>query len=237
MPPEDTSQPDAPVENSQPVASTEVLGISQPLPALEPPLDEFQSMAALTRPVEVSSEAAPPPAAPAEAPAQSPPVLPADEHSHTSGLGWLGQLVAAVVSAVCGAVLALAVLAALNGGSLFLNQQPQVAALQVEVASLRQQLESQSAELETMRQRLDAFGGLMGRVRTAEEALASLQASFAELANAQQALSLEQKDMQSQLLTMNAQLETAQTAITRFENFLVGLRDLLQTSLEPTPIP
>jgi uncharacterized protein HemX len=234
MSPEEPSQPDAPAETSQPIASAEALSISQPLPALEPPLDEFQSMAALTRPIEVPSESAPPPPATAETP---PPLVPIVENPPQAGFGWLGQLITAMVSAICGAVLALAVLAALNGGSLFLNQQPQVSALQGEVASLHQQLDSQATELETMRQRLDAFGGLMGRVRTAEEALVTLQTSFTELANAQQALSLEQKDQQSQLLTMNAQLETAQASIARFEHFLAGLRDLLQTSLEPTPIP
>jgi len=162
-----------------------------------------------------------------EVPAEQPetvasqPAPPASRPQRTVGLGqaiWL-SVVSGALSFLFSIAVILGLLIALNGGLLYASsdeyqsQQQQIEGLESQVTALEQDLQS-------LRTRMDNLEGLSGRVTTVEEQTQQIRSQLDE--------TLAQMDeLNRQVSELTSEVEALQVVTTRFQNFLDGLRELL----------
>lgn len=142
---------------------------------------------------------------------------------------WQAFAIVGVASALIGALFALLILAAINRGTLSLNQREEVAVLTSRADELASRADAVETESESLRARLAALEGLTARVDAAEAALADMSAA---LDSAQADLAA----LNTRADQLAADIEKVRAASERFDSFLTGLRDLL-AEIETTPTP
>jgi competence ComEA-like helix-hairpin-helix protein len=167
-------------------------------------------------PREVPPEARPPAVAPS--PASS---------AWRGGFTWLAA--ASLIGAVMGAILALLVIAGING-TLDLNQRVAVVELRAEADRLSREAGALQTDLDGLRQRLDTLEGLTSRLDNVEQDVEDLDSGLTEA--------------QTDIATLDARADalgediaTVRAAADRFNTFLDGLRDLLFEFQGPPPTP
>ena len=144
---------------------------------------------------------------------------------------WQAFTVVGVASALIGALFALLILAAINRGTLSLNQREEVAALTNRADELASRADAVETESESLRARLAALEGLTGRVDAAESALADMSTA---LDSAQADLAA----LNTRADQLAADVEKIRAASQRFDSFLHGLRALLDdVQAAPTATP
>jgi competence ComEA-like helix-hairpin-helix protein len=200
----------SPVEGEKPSPPTK----------LEPPPKEERTEAEKPPPRE------PPP--PREVPPEvrPPAVAPSPASSAwRGGFTWLAA--ASLIGAVMGAILALLVIAGING-TLDLNQRVAVVELRAEADRLSREAGALQTDLDGLRQRLDTLEGLTSRLDNVEQDVGDLDSGLAEA--------------QADIATLDARADalgediaTVRAAADRFNTFLDGLRDLLFEFQGPPP--
>lgn len=144
---------------------------------------------------------------------------------------WQAFTIVGVASALIGALFALLILAAINRGTLSLNQREEVAALTSRADELANRAEAVETKTESLRARLVALEGLTARVDAAEAALADMSTAL-DAAQADLAALNTRADQ------LAADVEKIRAASERFDSFLKGLRELLaDVENPPTPQP
>lgn len=133
-------------------------------------------------------------------------------------------------SAVLGALLALLAIAGLNGGSLILNQQPQVVQLLDRADALDARADRLESDVSSLRTRLEALEGLTRRVDQAQAAVGELEAAVKA---AQSGLS----GLETRVDGLRDDVQAARLAADRFDALIAGLRDLIAGLSEPAPTP
>jgi competence ComEA-like helix-hairpin-helix protein len=202
----------SPVEGEKPPPPT------QP----EPPPKEERTEAGKSPPRE------PPP--PREVPPEARPpagALSPASSAWRGGFTWLAA--ASLIGAVMGAILALLVIAGING-TLDLNQRVAVVELRAEADRLSREAGALQTDLDGLRQRLDTLEGLTSRLDNVEQDIEDLDSGLAEA--------------QTDIATLDARTDalgediaTVRAAADRFNTFLDGLRDLLFEFQGPPPTP
>jgi competence ComEA-like helix-hairpin-helix protein len=167
-------------------------------------------------PREVPPEARPPAVAPS--PASS---------AWRGGFTWLAA--ASLIGAVMGAVLALLVIAGING-TLDLNQRVAVVELRAEADRLSREAGALQTDLDGLRQRLDTLEGLTSRLDNVEQDVEDLDSG---LAGAQTDIAT----LDARADALGEDIATVRAAADRFNTFLDGLRDLLFEFQGPPPTP
>jgi hypothetical protein len=157
--------------------------------------------------------------------AESPPPAPSPR---PASFGCLRQLLLTLVGALGGALLALLVLQSINR-TLDLATHPRLLQLGDQVSALEGQNQVLSNEIGELRNRLNQVEALSGRMQNAEADLRSLDQSLATLEA--QVANLEGDVSQTQ-----ETVEQVRAAADRFDNFLIGLRELLLDT-QGTPVP
>jgi competence ComEA-like helix-hairpin-helix protein len=198
-------------------------GEEPPSPAEpEPPAREERTEAEKPPPKE------PPP--PREVPPEARPTAVAPSSASSAwrgGFTWLAA--ASLIGAVMGAILALLVIAGING-TLDLNQRVAVVELRAEADRLSREAGALQTDLDGLRQRLDTLEGLTSRLDNVEQDVEDLDSGLAEA--------------QTDIATLDARADalgediaTVRAAADRFNTFLDGLRDLLFEFQGPPPTP
>ena len=188
----------------------------------EPPPEEERTEAEKPPPRE------PPP--PREVPpeARPPAVAPSPASSAwRGGFTWLAA--ASLIGAVMGAILALLVIAGING-TLDLNQRVAVVELRAEADRLSREAGALQTDLDGLRQRLDTLEGLTSRLDNVEQDVEDLDSGLAEARTDIAALDARTDALGEDIATVRA-------AADRFNTFLDGLRDLLFEFQGPPPTP
>ncbi len=209
----------------------------EPTDALTPPPDSV-ALPSLEPAVDLAASANDAPAIDSE----SPPALAAAQKSATALLTklavppllekeWQAFTIVGVASALIGALFALLILAAINRGTLSLNQREEVAALTSRADELASRADAVETESESLRARLAALEGLTARVDAAEAALGDMSTA---LDSAQADLAA----LNTRADQLAADVEKIRAASQRFDSFLHGLRALLDdVQTAPTPQP
>ncbi len=163
----------------------------------------------------------PPPASSPPAPSRSAPARP----------GYLGLIVATLIGALFGALLALLVIGGING-TLDFAQTEAVVSSQAELNRLSVEADTLLSDLEGLRQRLDRLEGLTARMDGVEQAVDDLDTALAEVQGEVSALG-------AQADRLEADISAVRAAADRFNLFLDGMRDLLFEfqGAPPTPTP
>lgn len=198
-------------------------------------------------------------------PAAAPPPLQFEEVEPARGPGWPAMLIVGLVSILLGACLALAIVAAVNNGTLEFGRAAAVRGLEGDVQQLDRQAQQLTTDLEERaRQFTTDLDGLRAGVergqagvetmsRQLQATQGQLEALDSGLAKAQselQALRSEMREMggnvsslekragalESQLAELGQQVRDIRAAAARFDAFLGGLRALLNES-QPAVTP
>jgi competence ComEA-like helix-hairpin-helix protein len=175
----------------------------------------------------------PPEPEPKRRPRRRPPVSspPAPPRSAPARPGYLGLIVATLMGALFGALLALLVIGGING-TLDFAQTEAVVSGQAELDRLSIETDTLLSDLEGLRQRLDSLEGLTARMDGVEQAVDDLDTALAEVQREVNAL-----DARADML--EADIGAVRAAADRFNLFLDGMRDLLFEfqGAPPTPTP
>jgi competence ComEA-like helix-hairpin-helix protein len=180
--------------------------------------------------------------------------------------GWGRVLFVGFLSAIAGAVLALAFLFALNGTLDFQTAalraaQDETSRLEVELAALDMRLDQVEGRLEAIRELESRLSDTQASIQQLAEDLEATRARMASMAEALGAVRQEYTNLredvdglaehvsrlgnqvgavEEQLADLNQEIEAMGESVQRFDAFLSGLRDLLngsQGTLGPTPTP
>lgn len=188
--------------------------------------------------VEAPTAVAPPPVTPEPAPPAPPPYVPpppepvrtvfaappaprpAPAALVAAKRDWTGLMAMSVLSALLGAMLALLAVAGLNGGTLALNERPDVVALSAQLQAADTRATGLKTETDALRARLEALEGLSTRV-------GEVEASVAQANTALDTLDAETTALGARTDTLESQVSVVRAAIGRFDAFLEGLRGLL----------
>jgi hypothetical protein len=160
---------------------------------------------------------------PAEQPETAPdqPAPPASRTQKTVSLGqaiWL-SLASGALSFLLSIAVILGLLYAINGGLRYASsdeyqsQQQQIDGLESQVTALEQDLQS-------LRTRMDNLEGLSGRVTTVEGRTQQIRDQLDEALG-------QMDDLNKKVSKLNSQIDDLQVVADRFQNFLDGLRELL----------
>jgi len=172
-----------------------------------------------------------PEAEPELEPEPEPPSLPVPPRSPPARPGYFGLTVAALMSALFGALLALLVIGGING-TLDFGQAEAVVSNQAELERLSIRADTLQADLEGLRQRLDRLEGLTARMDGVEGAVDDLDTALGQVQSQANALNARADQLDADIAAVRAAAE-------RFNLFLDGLRDLLFEfqGAPPTPSP
>jgi competence ComEA-like helix-hairpin-helix protein len=206
-------------------------------PLLEPEPEPVPRLEAAPRPkpeprveAELPAEPKPEPRPRRRPPASSPPAPP---RSPPARPGYFGLVVATLMGALFGALLALLVIGGING-TLDFAQTEVVVSSQAELDRLSIEADTLLSDLEGLRQRLDRLEGLTARMDGVEQAVDDLDTALAEVQSEANALG-------ARADRLEADISAVRAAADRFNLFLDGMRDLLfefqgaPPTLTPTP--
>lgn len=160
-----------------------------------------------------------PPAAPTPAARPAPPAQP--RAFGRAGTFWL-VLGVSVMTMILGILLSLGFIASLNGGQLQFASPSQIRALDVELDGLENQVNTIEGDLGSLRARVDNLETLSGRVVAIEKNAKELSSDVEK--------TIEQvKKMERQINYMETQVESLAAQGARFQGFLEGLRELVNS--------
>jgi len=196
----------------------------------EPPSPAEPEPSAKEEPTEAEKPPPKEPPPPREVPPGARPTAVAPSSASSAwrgGFTWLAA--ASLIGAVMGAILALLVIAGING-TLDLNQRVAVVELRAEADRLSREAGALQTDLDGLRQRLDTLEGLTSRLDNVEQDVEDLDSGLVEA--------------QTDIATLDARADalgediaTVRAAADRFNTFLDGLRDLLFEFQGPPPTP
>jgi len=185
-----------------------------------------------------AGEFGPPPARPPSGPTFTPPPTPRMPQDTAPSRDWRGcggLVTAAFLGGLFGALLALLVIAGINGTLDFAQAGP-ILNLEADVARMESQADLLGSDVAALRQRLDQLEGLTTRMDAVEGAVDALDGELAETQVELQALARRADDLETEVIAARAAME-------RFDQFLDGLRNLLfefqgaPPTATPTPAP
>jgi competence ComEA-like helix-hairpin-helix protein len=202
------------------------LKVEREPPILPEPLPEPKSgphLEAAPRPEPESRKRAEPPWEPEPEPrprrTPSPSSPPAPSRSAAARPGYFGLIVATLMGALFGALLALLVIGGING-TLDFAQTEAVVSGQAELDRLSIEADTLLSDLEGLRERLDRLEGLTARMDGVEQAVDDLDTALAEVQREANALG-------ARADRLEADIGAVRAAADRFNLFLDGMRDLL----------
>ena len=147
-----------------------------------------------------------------------------------------------VVGALLGAFIALALMYAVNGGTLRIADHPKVVGLESELGALKQREFALTETMETLRAELSQYETLNTQLQSSKAEIEVLKQSRDNLTGQINLLEAENKALATQTATLEQKLSSAAQQIAtleedtdRFDGFLSGLRDLLSVDSDPVP--
>lgn len=208
-----------------PVSEEAQAVVPPPLPETPPPLPETPPETVVT------TQPPTPPASHAQSRPEAPQVTPPASTASSSKpvtraqLAWasFGVFAATLITTLA---LILGILVGLNGGLTFASPNDvarvsrEVTALQSEVQTLEQSLDSAQTRLKN----LEAFGG---RIEALETAKGDLQRDLQNLMTQAKTLNTQVQDLGQETTALNTQMERVQAQSERVQQVMDGLRDLL----------
>ena len=153
-----------------------------------------------------------------------------------SWAGCVQSLLLVIVGIAGGAVLALLVLQGING-TLDLASDAQVRQLNDELAILEGRGETLTEEIGELRNRLNQFEALSGRLQNAEADLQALDEALTTVDEALSTINEELATLDQDTGQLQESVDQIQEATGRFDGFLAGLRELLLATENGTPLP
>jgi outer membrane murein-binding lipoprotein Lpp len=137
----------------------------------------------------------------------------------------LWSLASGLISMVASVGLTLAILLSING-TLNTGRHPRVQQLGQQLAQLQGDVAAAQAQIQSTQQRLEALGGLSGRMAQVETGLAEARATVEEAGQ-------RVDQMQSTVDELDAATQQLGARAERFDRFLQGLRQLLAPDASP----
>ena len=163
------------------------------------------------------------PAASLTPPAPAPPQPRANPLTRRELLAWVTAT--ALVTMFISVLLTLVVLSAINGTLLYVTP-AQYNNLSRQVDALNGQVKTLSTDLESLRSRVDTLSSLSGRLDTVEK---DAQAIHTQLDDSAKLV----KEIQDQISGISQSILNLQKSSQTFQNFINGLRDLLNGTAQP----
>ena len=141
-------------------------------------------------------------------------------------------LTASVLTFIFSVIFTLIFLAILNGGLRYVhpNQINELGRYVNKVEGAAAQVQQELADLQA---RVDNLEGLSGRIASTEEEVAQLSKELAAISEQVDHLVEQADEMSEQVVETAEQVNGLQLLTTRFQNFLDGLQELLNTPAEP----
>jgi methyl-accepting chemotaxis protein len=148
-----------------------------------------------------------------------------------SPANWWAAIGVGVIVLFLSIVINIGILAALNGGLRYVSVSEFVVARQ-EVDSIGDRLQGIRSNLGSLQERLDNLQGLSGRMDNLESNQKDLQNQLAESMNEIKQVQSNVEDISKEIEQLSDQVQEAQKRAVLFEDFVSGLRKLLET-LQP----
>lgn len=145
----------------------------------------------------------------------------------TPGQVFALMFVSFVFTLILGIVLSLGILASLNRGHLQYATPDQIQTLATQVNGLDNRTSAIEQDIQGIRERLDNMETLSTRVGEIEKTSSQLTSDMTALESAIEDLSLHVNDLADEINGYSAQINTLQSQLNRFDDFLEGLRVLL----------
>lgn len=176
------------------------------------------------------SEKTPQPTAPAPAPTKEPQISQPKTVTR-AGAFWL-----AFISGLLAFILALVVVfgffALINGGLRYASP-AQLSNVSRQVNGINSQVSILQQDIDGLRNRVNNLEGLSGRVSTVEKNTEQLRSDM-DSANTQlKQLNQQVSDLSSQVNDLTTQVQDLQAQTSRYQNFFLGLQDLLKSVTQP----
>jgi prefoldin subunit 5 len=140
----------------------------------------------------------------------------------------------ALISLILAIAFSLGILSAVNGGLRFVSP-ADLASVERQLSGLNSQAEILQNDITGLRDRLNNLEALSGRVTQVEQAAEALQSGLNETQQSVETINGQVGELSNGLSAVETEVEAIRESTGRFNNFLIGLGDLLGTLGLPAP--